>query len=518
MLNLVFGGWGEAGRELYQGLSEGVEIAMTDLTDFVREKKKEWYDNPQAEAEVAKMRASTERVRSLLPESASPRDVVLQETSNLLEDLHDLPEMDGLIGTEKYSTSSPEGLENTLKVIQKAEFAEEMRDVPVDVEMLHKLRAERNFADVSSIELGQILPKQETIETQLEGTGIKPFDLEVYRKIGDNYPAKVEMVEMKVDISDLPRMSPKEFVAEDTYSYFETAGFDTLELPEGVEMQRMRVGLDGPRDASVPTEVDPSAGKVQEFFDNPDAVYGKYDNWLDARQGVLEFETPIDPLFADEDEKMFFADSMEDVVIPSLEELNSGAVLTTALVDSLLTGALELGVNTAIGTVPIVLVDQFVDLFTKTGKWGDQLFHHNLRYLEETEKSAALIRNQMQGMFGTYIELSKKIRAFYTQHPKYCWIRDNGICGQEELPNYSISDLAFVFKKLTKTGLWKRCRIITLEGTAVGLLDDRKPGYNFFLKPADGTTEATFSAGEFGFFFRLAFARHDGSCPALLHE
>ena len=168
MLNLVFGGWGEAGTKLYAGLSEGVGIAYTDVADYVKDKKKDWFEKPQAEMELTEMRASTARVRALLPDSASPREVLLEETGNLLEDLHELPEMDGLIGTEEYSTASPEGLTNTLKMLQKAQFNEEMAHVPVDFELLRTLRASRNFVDISSIELGQILPKQETISRELE--------------------------------------------------------------------------------------------------------------------------------------------------------------------------------------------------------------------------------------------------------------------------------------------------------------------------------------------------------------
>ena len=504
----IFGGWESAGRQLYQGISEGIseglEIAYVELTDYAKDIKKKYYDKPQAEAELTRMRDSTRRVEDLRDRrfaepgdiEMQPRDIVLNETRNILEDLHELPEMDGKIGAEEYSTRTEEGLENALKIIQDAKWNDEMKEAPIDMELLETMRAERNFVDRSSIELQQILPEPDVpLSQKMTGTGITPFDLELYRNIGEKYPEEVEMMEMRVDISDLPKTHSNEFYDTGGYSYFDDLGIDTLEFPGEIELGEMRrVDLDAPRFDAIDEEE--KIGDVEDGFFKENTTM---DDLNEAQRMLDELEL----LDNDGDvEDMFFADSMEDVSLPTLEDL-SGELVSSVLMDSVLAGALELGVNTVVGTVPFILVDQFVDLFTKTGKWGEQLFKHDIKWLEETEKSVGIERNYLDSMFGKYLDLSKKIRQFYKTNPKYCWIRDNGICGQKELPAYSISDLAFVFKKLTKTGLWIRCRIITLEGQSVGLLDDKKLGYNFFLKPANRDTKSTFDKGEFGFFFRL---------------
>ena len=199
----IFGGWGDAAKGVYELIAEGTEIAYIELTDRARDIKKEYYDKPLAQAELDRMRASTRTVEELRDSrvrepiapgetemiSMEPRDIVVEETRNILEDLHDLPEMDGRIGAEEYSTRTELGLENTLRIIQDAQWNNEMESTPIDRTLLETMRAERNFVDRSSIELQQILPEPEVaLSEKMTGTGIKPFDLELYRTIGEKYP------------------------------------------------------------------------------------------------------------------------------------------------------------------------------------------------------------------------------------------------------------------------------------------------------------------------------------------
>ena len=192
-------------------------------------------------------------------------------------------------------------------------------------------------------------------------------------------------------------------------------------------------------------------------------------------------------------------------MLPTLSEIGESLATIGELLPTsdMIMGFLEGGLMMAI---PIQLVTELIPLFTEmaNGQWmipGGKEKMNMLAYHDEINR----------GHEGDFYIRRNKIQEYYKNNPQYVWIRDNGVVAQKHNDPYSGvfagPDLYFD-TNLSGTGLWKRTRIIGVEGKAVGLEDDRRDGYWIYLKVCDVDEDCDHRVqknerGDIGFFFRV---------------
>ena len=180
------------------------------------------------------------------PEMKQP-DIELMElnqgeqaaSNSLTELLYDLKETDGKIGTDFYNLKNEEGLQNMLEVLKDEQWKNEMEMTPINTELQAKLAAERaNPLEMRSIQLESIMPKESelSLSREMTGTNVSPLDLDMYNRGASTDPPAIEMLEMKVDLSDLPqqsnsemsRIAPFELEATDAFGGSKPIGFNAF--------------------------------------------------------------------------------------------------------------------------------------------------------------------------------------------------------------------------------------------------------------------------------------------------
>ena len=154
--------------EVYMGIREGVDIAMTELRDGIRDVTDQFARaSDTLPAEVARQSTERERVRTWVDEMREqPQNSGFSETEltemdvnmTTSELLHELPEMEGQIGLPENALSTEAGLQNTLQRLTDAQWEDEMKSAEVDTNLLDNLQSSRNFVERTNIELQEILP------------------------------------------------------------------------------------------------------------------------------------------------------------------------------------------------------------------------------------------------------------------------------------------------------------------------------------------------------------------------
>ena len=137
-----------------------------------------------------------------------------------------------------------------------------------------------------------------------------------------------------------------------------------------------------------------------------------------------------------------------------------------------------MGSGAVLGAAPFVLIEQLIPIFSSVsdGSWDKP------RSYKATLRSMAQTNTLLSSTYGTYGKIADRIEQFYQETPKYVFFRDNGLAGAEEVPAYRLSQF-MTQKPQSGSGLWKRARVLSVEGTATGLADDPKQGYWLYLKP-----------------------------------
>ena len=136
-----------------------------------------------------------------------------------------------------------------LETLRDASWEDEMNAVAIDPAVQARLNAQRTGdLQFRSVELQEILPKDTDLSAaeQMKGTGVTPLDVEVYSRSKGTNPEAVEMVEMKIGLSDLPppnaaennRMVPFEIAESDPF------GGSRFRAVHGGELRRKH-GLPG---------------------------------------------------------------------------------------------------------------------------------------------------------------------------------------------------------------------------------------------------------------------------------
>ena len=113
-------------------------------------------------------------------------------------------------------------------------------------------------------------------------------------------------------------------------------------------------------------------------------------------------------------------------------------------------------------------------------------------YMQDFQRGYQKFQDLMKPLGDT----ARLIRYHYKETAKYVWFKDNGITGQFDVdlgPRASaysgpMVDLTWSYTKLPGSGLWKKARIITVEGTGIGLYDDTKTGIWLYLKVCPGNS------------------------------
>ena len=388
------------------------------------------------------------------PEMKQP-DIELMElnqgeqaaSNSLTELLYDLKETDGKIGTDFYNLKNEEGLQNMLEVLKDEQWKNEMEMTPIDTELQAKLAAERaNPLEMRSIQLESIMPKESelSLSREMAGTNVSPLDLDMYNRGASTDPPAIELMEMKIDLSDLPqqsnsemsRIQPFEIEATDAFGGSRPIGFNA-------------------------------------FMDET------YPNFNPDGQMLDDF------VMADE-----VLDTTFSAIGAELGEWAGGLIMGT--MDAIVGSAAGMALG-AIYMSPVFAISELVPLVTQmaSGTWLIPGYDRDMALIDHYD-------DELQTRLGKYYKLAGEIEGFYVTNPTYVWFRDNGLAGgayqrDSKVWGYGGMMNAYSWRGtvLSSTGLWKRARILTVQGTSVGLLDDPKVGYWAFLKLGDQETIKT---------------------------
>ena len=144
---------------------------------------------------------------------------------------------------------------------------------------------------------------------------------------------------------------------------------------------------------------------------------------------------------------------------------------------------------------PLIAISELVPIVAQLvkGNWWIAGYDEEMRNYQYVEA-------ELGSIMGTYWELADYIESLYRTTPKYVWFSlagntpptwfvDDGQKGDQQLLDTHIwgykgwsSHYSFKYTKLSGSGLWKRARICTVEGTGMGLMDDSKKGFWVYLK------------------------------------
>ena len=166
-------------------------------------------------------------------------------------------------------------------------------------------------------------------------------------------------------------------------------------------------------------------------------------------------------------------------------------------------GMLEVGGAGAVLISASQLIPMILKL--KNPHWDQKEWAQRMRNME-------LYKEDLQWRLGEEFMMSSSIRGYYIQNPTYVWVKDNGIMGQQDPLNTKnnvqgykgpMDPLTWSYKVMPGSGLWKRARIITVEGQGAGFKTDNKTGTWAYLKFCDDVCNTDVDASVPSCWFRI---------------
>jgi len=166
-------------------------------------------------------------------------------------------------------------------------------------------------------------------------------------------------------------------------------------------------------------------------------------------------------------------------------------------------GMLEVGGAGAVLISASQLVPMILKL--KNPHWDQKEWAQRMRNKQQYE-------NDLKWKLGEEFMMSSSIRGYYVQNPTYVWVKDNGIMGQFDPLNTknnvsgykgAMDPLTWSYKVMPGSGLWKRARIITIEGDGAGFKTDSKSGTWAYLKFCDDVCNTDVDASVPSCWFRV---------------
>ena len=295
----------------------------------------------------------------------------------LTEMMHEFSEFDGLVGTEAFNTKTPGGLKNILSKLEDIKWKTEMEMTPVDQALSAQLEFKRDKQTVSdmdnaleyrSVQLETVLPESElSLAQQMKGTNVKPFDWDYYSRAKAE-PAEplVEMLEMRIDLSDLP-------------------------APGGPELSSSMVPLE-----------------VMETQFGPGSKPNGFESFVEENFGRPDLG----------ESELMLGEESEMSMLPTLSEIGESLATIGELLPTsdMIMGFLEGGLMMAI---PIQLVTELIPLFTEmaNGQWmipGGKEKMNMLAYHDEINR----------GHEGDFYIRRNKIQEYYKNNPCLLYTSD----------------------------------------------------------------------------------------------
>ena len=391
----------------------------------------------------------------------------------LNETLYELDEMEDKMGTEFYSIRTEEGLENTLKLLNDAKWDEGMEMVEVDTGLEARLAEQRlqpEPLEFRSVQLDSVFGESKlSVAQEMKGTGLKPWDVDMFSRTKAVKPVAIELVEMRVDLGSLP--APSE------------------------------------------SEVMPTMNPIETEFLGPTSQPVGFHSFMEENYPNYEESPELNEMLYGEEVEMGGLDWA--AVGGELADWGSAAVMGT--MDAIVGSAAGM----AMGLVylsPLIAIEELVPVVAKLvkGNWW-------IKDYDEQQRNYDYALAKLGSIMGTYWQLADQITYLYNETPQYVWFRDNGLAGNtpplwfqdddkvgnEELLGDHIwgykgfsSPFSFHYTQLSGTGLWKRARILTVEGTGMGLMDDTKKGFWVYLKICDEDCDTELDPDSISIWFR----------------
>ena len=329
-----------------------------------------------------------------------------------------------------------EDLQQILNVMKDKTWNDEMRNVPTTDPPY--MRQGDTWLQRQTVELEEWIEPERTVTDSMQGTQVTPVEQEVYNRMQESMPDEIELLERRTVQLDGFMTNPE----------------PTLETPFG-----------------------PGASP-QPFTETPFSPETDYG-------GLIEQKMAEVPTLADA------AETLESIgwdLIPTVEEIIGGAG-----------GLLMGGVFSVLTAEMVPLISAMID-----GDWMHPGQRDQLLFKKE----------QLDPVLGTYYSRVAFIQDHLAKNPTYLWVNDNGWAGRVPAAKFGrhiegarvgyaalqAGNPTITQKNLPgNTGLWFRCRLCSMEGQGVGLLDDA-PGIWLFLVPGDDTVPAF---GQPGFWYRV---------------
>ena len=321
------------------------------------------------------------------PEHKEPEMIELAElnqgeqvASNALSELlHDLKETDGKIGTDFYNLENQDGLQNMLEVLKDEQWKNEMEMTPIDTALQAKMNAERaNPMEMRSVQLESIMPEESelSLSQEMTGTNVSPLDLDMYNRAASTDPPAIEMLEMRINLADLPQPSNSEMSSIQPFQ---------IETTEAMGQGSQPVGLEAFMEETYP-EFNPDGQMLDDFV--------MADEMLDTTFSMIGAE---------------------------LGEWAGGLLMGT--MDAIVGSAAGMALG-AIYMSPIFAISELVPLVTQmaNGHWQIMGYDRDMNLVDH-------YTDELQTKLGMYYKLANEIEGFYSTNPTYVWFRDNGLAG-----------------------------------------------------------------------------------------
>ena len=448
------------------GPSEGVE--MQDYTRPPTDPPVQEPPPPAPDAGV-EMQDYTSDVRAI------NKDVIT-------EVMHDMPEFDGQVGV--LDLENTDDLLHVLKKMRAVPWEEEMQNV--DMSDPQYVRQGDTWLQKQSINLDEWIKPEGRLAEVMDGTGVTPYEQEVYSRITSEIPEQVELMEMKTvsldgfrktstGISDAPAPPAPDIPVEagERFGGGEAPAEDWEWRGGGAEPITSREG------GYVRGDFPPLGDDVElgrRPAPQPQVLEDDFIEAIEEKMGEVpslnEVATEMASMAGGEGANLA---AVGWDLMPSMEEIIGGL------------GGL------AIGGVFYVLTAELVPLISALVDGS---------YLHPGGKAIYEGQRVVNSEFGEYYKLKDAIQAHLEAEPVYLWVNDNGWAGRmptlggdngrpENGSRYGYGGLPGMFgvtllqtKLPGGTGLWFRCRLISIEGQKAGLMDD-SPGMFLFLRPGD---------------------------------
>ena len=300
---------------------------------------------------------------------------------SLNETLYELDEMDGKLGTEFYSIHTEEGLENTLKLLNDAKWDEGMQMVEINPELQAQLAEQRlqpEPLEFRSVQLESVLSNDSdlSVAQEMEGSGISPLDVDMFNRTGSNHPGAIELVEMKVDLGELPAPSNNEMSSFEPF------------------------------------------GQLEQTASGPGSRPIAFEGFMEENYPNYEGNSPeFDEIMFGEEEAMGGMDWA--ALGGEMAEWGSAAFMGTldAVVGSVAGAAMGL-----VYMSPLIAISELVPIVAKLvkGNWW-------IKDYDKQEQNYEYQLARLGSIMGTYWQLADQIEYLYRDTPKYVWFRDNGL-------------------------------------------------------------------------------------------